>query len=394
MLRVAHVIESADARSGGTTTAFLSILDAIDARADRLRATAYTVRPPPDDPLWQRINAEPERFKLADSRGRLRRPAHLGRLLADDIAASNYDVLHIHGMWSPDLVHAAAAAKAAGIPVLWQSHGMMLRWAMNYKRLKKRVFMAMGLRRALRDASGFICMTRDEIVQSVFPDTCLPERKFLVPLPVTMPPRTPDRASLRAAGRERWGLPGDAAVFAFLGRLHPVKRVDMTIDAFAAAISGPLDAHARLLILGKGDDEYERMLRDLCHRLGVADRVVFAGWVGADLKPLALAAAEALVVNSSIESFGYVLFEAIAVGTPVIITGNISLATEFQQAGAAIRADNTTTALAAAMRDMARRSPDARRDMADRGFAWARQAFSLDTVGRLLEETYHAVIRR
>ncbi len=394
MLRIAQLIETADAKAGGTTTAFQSILDAISSSPDHLIATAYFLRPPDADPIWTRIRCSPNAFKVAESRGRLLRSGTLGRMIASDLAAGKFDVLHIHGLWSPDLVHAANAARRAGVPVLWQSHGMLLRWAMNYKRLKKRIFLTLGLGRALRQASGFIAMTRDELADSVFPPSCPAARRFLVPLPVSLPADMPDRAPLRAAGRARFAISHDTCVFAFLGRLHPVKRVEMTIAAFARAVEHPALSNARLVVLGTGEPEYETMLRQHAASLGVADRVIFAGWVGGDAKHEGLAAADALVVNSSIESFGYVLFEALGVGTPVVITDNISLATEFQDAGAAIRAGNSVDALAAAMQRMGLLPDPDRAAMAQRGFLWAQQSFSLQSVAARLRGTYSAVTQQ
>lgn len=396
MLRVAHVIQSADVHAGGTTTAFLGLLDALATRPD-VAPTAYFVRPPDGDPIWERIRRSPNQYRTAPTRAKFLWPAALGRIAAADILAGKFDVLHIHGLWGADLACVARAARRAGIPALWQSHGMMLRWAMNYKRLKKRIYLNLGLQRVLNQAGGFICMTRDEVTDSVFPPNSPVERRFLVPLPVTLPAVPPDRAALRAAGRDRFAIPADAITFAFLGRLHPVKRVEMTIEAFASACSNPghpasLPASARLLILGKGEDDYEKLLRDRAAALGVTDRVIFAGWVGGDTKLQGLAAADALVVNSSIESFGYVLFEAIGVGTPVIITDNISLATEFHDAGAGMRAANSVDSLADAMRRFASLPRDERDAMAQRGVHWTAHTFSRESIGELLERTYRAVL--
>lgn len=399
MLRIALVIESPEARWGGTTTAFLSILDAIATRPDQLEASCYFLRPGEQDVVWERIRRDPGRFKLADSRGWACGPGALGRMLAADLRAGMIDVLHLQGLWCPDLVHAANVARRVDVPVLWQPHGMLLRSAMNYKRLKKLVFLQLGLGRALKRASGFIVETRDGLKSSVFPASCPPDRRFLVGYPISLPTTLPDRAKLGSAGRERFGLPSDAFVLAFLGRLHPVKRVDMTIAAFARAVSeragatagvagsSSLDS-ARLLVLGRGKPEYEDMLKRHAASLGVADRVVFSGWIDDDTKLKGLAASDAFVLNSSIESFGYVLFEAIGVGTPPVVSSNLSLATELRDQHVAVCAENSIDGVAAGMRHMASLTAAERAAMVDRGFAWAKRDFSLSSIGRKLEETY------
>lgn len=387
MIRVAHVIETADAHAGGTTTAFIGILHAVATRSDQVQATAYFLKPPDGDPMWDIIKTDPDRYRFASSRGKLLRPGELGRMVAADLKAGKFDVLHLHGLWCPDLAHAARAARAAGVATLWQSHGMLIRWALNHKKWKKKACLALGLGRLLSAADGHIAMTRDELETSVFPRSCPPERRYLVPLPVDISGSPPDRAALGAKGRQRYGLPGDAFVFAFLGRLHPVKRVHMTIDAFAAAL--PNLGDARLLILGKGDEAYEHELHEQCARLGVGDRVVFGGWLTNDIKAEGLAAADALVLNSSVESFGYVLFEAMGVGTPVLVTDTILLSKEFRQAGAAMVTENTTGALAAGMVEMA--TSQERRAMAARARQWAMDSFSPRAVGDRFLKAYTEV---
>jgi len=120
-----------------------------------------------------------------------------------------------------------------------------------------------------------------------------------------------------------------------MGRLHPIKRVDMTIEAFAQAAKERPDI--RLLLLGKGEtDEYEQSLRELANRLGVADKVIFAGWV-LGRQARGLSAAKALVLNSVIESFGYVLFEAIGRGHAGVDHRHLALAREFQERRGRVR---------------------------------------------------------
>jgi glycosyltransferase involved in cell wall biosynthesis len=311
--------------------------------------------------------------------------------VARDVQAGKIDVMHVHGLWSPDLVVATRAAHRAGVPYLWQSHGMMIRWAWNYKRLKKRLFLLAGMQKCLANAAGFIMMTRDELEDSVYPASIGPEKRHLIPLPVDMPASSPRRAELAERGRTRFGLPADAPVLAFMGRLHPVKRVDTTIDAFARALRQR--PGMRLLLLGKGEtDQYEAQLKEQVARLGIQENVVFAGWVGGEDKLAGLSAATALVLNSSLESFGYVLFEAIGAGTPVLITENLSLSRDFRAARAATIAPSTLEGLASGMVQVVG-DPDAPAS-AERAREWARREFSHSAIGEKLAALYKQATAR
>lgn len=103
---------------------------------------------------------------------------------------------------------------------------------------------------------------------------------------------------------------GRCAKVAVVGRLIPLKRVDRIIEAVAR-----LDG-VGLLVVGEGPER--RGLEELAKRLGVEDRVHFAG-ACSRTKTLALVrAADVLVLNSVCETFSYVLIEAMALGVPVV----------------------------------------------------------------------------
>lgn len=98
-----------------------------------------------------------------------------------------------------------------------------------------------------------------------------------------------------------------------VGRLHPIKRHDRLIKAYAlSGISAPL------LLLGDGPESLIRQLKQLAKSLNVSDRVVFAGF---HTNPFPLIKhAAMLVLSSDSEGFGNVLVEALLCGTPVVST--------------------------------------------------------------------------
>ncbi len=99
-----------------------------------------------------------------------------------------------------------------------------------------------------------------------------------------------------------------------VGRLAPQKRHDVAIAALAELRSRACPAH--LEILGTGGEE--AALRERAARLGVADHVTFAGFLG-DPGPR-YRAADVFVLASDFEGFGNVLVEALAHGLPVVAT--------------------------------------------------------------------------
>ncbi|MCL4247692.1 MAG: glycosyltransferase [Anaerolineae bacterium] len=105
----------------------------------------------------------------------------------------------------------------------------------------------------------------------------------------------------------------------YAGVLIPRKAVDVLIDAFACAAH--VSEQARLYLVGKPDNvEYAQQLRAQVERLGLRDRVVFAGEVSRDELARYMGRARVLVLPSYSEGLARVLVEAMMCGTPVIGT--------------------------------------------------------------------------
>lgn len=124
-------------------------------------------------------------------------------------------------------------------------------------------------------------------------------------------PSAADSSALRA----RHGIaPGDPVVGA-VSRFFPVKGMRFLIAAFAEVCR--VQPRARLLLLGRGPEE--EALRAQCRALGIADRVVFAGFQRA-VEPY-VAMFDVSVVPSLEEGFGLVAVESMALGVPVVASG-------------------------------------------------------------------------
>jgi glycosyltransferase involved in cell wall biosynthesis len=112
-------------------------------------------------------------------------------------------------------------------------------------------------------------------------------------------------------------LRGDSRQIVVVNRLVPYKRVDLAIRALAKLDGDAADAN--LVIVGQGPEQ--PALAALAEELGVADRVRFAGFVRRHRDVLALVAgADAFVSGSEIEGFGIAVIEAMALGTPYVVT--------------------------------------------------------------------------
>ena len=123
----------------------------------------------------------------------------------------------------------------------------------------------------------------------------------------------------KALAREKLGLDPDESVVLYVGRFAALKGIDRLLEA-TAHLKRRRDL--RLMLVG-GDGEQtpeSRELISLSRRLGILDRVIFAGRVDHEDMPLYYSAADVLVLPSHYESFGLVALESLACGTPVVTT--------------------------------------------------------------------------
>lgn len=125
---------------------------------------------------------------------------------------------------------------------------------------------------------------------------------------------------MREIARSYTGLNGSGIIL-FVGRIVPQKGVDKLVRAMSCLRD---KQRMKLVVIG-GDDcskaemEVQR-LRDLARSLGIDGSVSFLGLVAHDELPFFYSAADVCVVPSYHESFGLVVLESLACGTPVVAT--------------------------------------------------------------------------
>jgi glycosyltransferase involved in cell wall biosynthesis len=273
----------------------------------------------------------------------LDRPAR--RRLAAIIDA--YDMLHLHAMWITSNPQVARLCRRARRPYVLTLHGMLDDWCMAQRRSKKLVYLATWGRRLIADAARIHCTAQAELDQAA--PRIGPGRGVVIPLPMDLAPfTTPPGPGLAWAAFPQ--IDRSVPTVLFLSRLHYKKGPDRLLRASA-------ELHRRgvphqLVLAGVGDDAYTDALRDLAVTLGIADRTAFLGFVHGRTKVALLEAAAVTALPTSQENFGFVLFESLAAGTPVVTTRSVDTWPEMRDSGGAVLTDNTPQAFADAIADL------------------------------------------
>lgn len=268
-----------------------------------------------------------------------------GRALFDPRAAGAFasmvgglDVLHLHNVWDPMHVPMSRAAREAGKPYVLSAHGMLADWSLAQKRWKKMVSMRVFADRVLSHAAGMHLTAQGELDQSAKRHPKTPG--CVVPLMLDLEPYrdAPDSA---AARRElELPPPGEPAIL-YLSRLHDKKRPDLVIRSVADLRRQGTKAWA--VLAGPGDDPYRAWLQRVALEAGVGEHVRFLGMVPEPLKPSLFAACDLFVLPTHMENFGFVYFESLACGTPLVTTRGTDTWKELESSGAAVIVNNPAT---------------------------------------------------
>lgn len=367
-MKIVHVIAGLDPRAGGPTSAVVGMADSQQSAGLNV-SVLYTFLSRDDGGTAERLkSAGVEVYPIGPCRGPLASHPTLTSTIRDAIRGAG--VVHVHGLWEEIQHRAARECRAAGKPYVVSPHGMLTPWSLSQKRWKKRLYMALRLRKDLNAAAALHFTTAAER------DAVLGSLRWLRPAPIVEPLgiHLEEFESAPSPGKFRREYPqlGDRPFILLLGRLHPVKGLDLLVPAFARA---GLPPEMSLVVVGPDPDGYRATIERLARAEGVSDRLLFTGMLSGRKRIEALADAELFCLPSYHENFGVAVIEALAAGIPVVISDQVSIYREVVAAGVGAAVPNKIEPLAAELRRWIA-DPALRRTASQKA-----RAFALDRYG-------------
>jgi len=297
----------------------------------------------------------------------------------------DYDLLHIHALFSYPPTAAAYHAQRADVPYVARPLGVLNRWGMRNRRpwLKKSSFRLIE-RRILDGARAIHYTSEQERLEAA--DLGIEKRSVIIPNAATGPGAL--SSVTRGKFRARYPQLGGRPIILFVSRLDTIKGLDILLAAFARAraqLRGPV-----LVLAGNGEPSFVAELKRTAASYGISSDIIWAGFLEGSDKWIAMADADIFVLPSYSESFGIAVAEAMTAGLPVIVSDQVGIHREIARSRAGLVVSCDTDALAhaliALMNDAKLRS-----EMAANGTRLAQTQFSADAISEGLVKLYKEI---
>jgi glycosyltransferase involved in cell wall biosynthesis len=384
-MKILQFMEAIDLRRGGPPQAVIQLADVLAKRGHEVTVATANSRDIPEE--WLRAPGSPKLLSLPPGKPPLRLLSRLGGT-AFAQAAAQADVVHLHGIWEPMNLQVAAVCRRLGRPYIVTVRGMLDDWALSQTPVRKRLYLAMAGRRYLERAARVHCTAAAELTQARkwFPRGSGKVVPNLVDLSGYADPPDPGEAI------SRWPeLDGKELIILFLGRIHPQKGTEALVDALGL-MARKSPGGQKLVFAGTGDQRHVAALKERAEKQGLASSICWTGHVNGSLKRSLYAAADVFALPTSQESFGFVFFESLAAGTPVVTTDQVDTAAELKASGGVV----IIPRLAAAFADTLNEFRDGVRDglsLGRCGRAWVLRELATERVAEQFEMLYESCIR-
>ena len=255
---------------------------------------------------------------------------------------ADYDVVHIHALFSYASVAAALCAKLAGVPYIVRPLGTLNQWGMRHRRrwLKKLSFRLIESR-ILRASAGVHYTSEQEALEAK--QWGVAHNPFVIPNPVDLPGPRKAHIDFRSAHPHLMGK----MLVLFLSRLDPKKGLDLLLPAFGRVRARYPEAV--LVVAGDGDPNFVTGLKQQASSLGLDSGIVWTGFLRGEEKNAALADADLYVLPSYSENFGVAVVEAMGAGLPVIVSDQVGIHREIARAQAGLVVECTVERIESAL---------------------------------------------
>ncbi|MBI4783103.1 MAG: glycosyltransferase [Oscillatoriophycideae cyanobacterium NC_groundwater_1537_Pr4_S-0.65um_50_18] len=292
-----------------------------------------------------------------------------------------YDLLHIHAIFSYPSTVAMAIARQKQIPYIVRPLGQLCHWSLQQGQVKKQVYLNSIERENLQRAHAlhFTSLAEQEEAAQVG----LSAPSFVLPHGLRPPQLIPDA---RQKLHQQLGSPIEQPIILFLSRLHPKKGLPYLFSALSVCQT-PLT----FVLAGSGTAEHEAEVAEQVRSAGIDSCTHRVGQVAGKFKDLLLQGSDLFALTSHSENFGIAVLEALAAGTPVLTTPGVALSPLVAQERLGWVVELDSQAISQTLQTFLQH-PETAEGMGDRARQIVCDRYSWEAVTSSLLEKYQAIL--
>lgn len=367
-MKVLHTIPGLSLNSGGPSTCTYSLLKGLNKLG--VHADILTLSPPKTEEIVG-TDSFIKRVDF-DAVSPLLYSRNILKYLREH---TDYDIYHANALWTLPSHETLRIAHKQNKPAVLTPHGMLYPQALQVSRWKKRLISCLFQRKDLKSAT---CLQA----------TCMAEAHYIrelgIETPVAVIPNGLDIRDIEVIERAE----NPIRRLAFVGRLHPIKNIEMLLNAWL--LLGKETLGAELFIVGNGEADYELALKSFVEMHQISN-VKFVGYLKGEAFHEMLSSLDYLVLPSKSENFGMVVAEALAHRVPVIASkGTPWKELEVYHCGWWI--DRDTEALSEAIRFALRLSEQKRIEMGESGYQLIHNRYTIEEVAKSMKALYEWIL--
>ncbi|WP_204343862.1 glycosyltransferase [Psychroserpens algicola] len=285
---------------------------------------------------------------------------------------NDYDLYHTNALWQYPAHAAAVFAQKHNKPYIISPHGMLYPEGLNTSKWFKKVALLLFQKKDLKKATAFHATSHREMKYL---------RAFGLQQPIAVIPNAIDVNTIQTASTHK---KSDPIKIGFLGRLAPIKNLEVLFEAWHA--SEALTRQAELVIIGDGEEHYMEHLRTVITKKNI-ENITFTGFLSGEAQEKVMQQLSYLILPSKSENFGMVVPEALARQIPVIASKGTPWE-ELKTHSCGWWIDNDLETLSTTINEALRLDETQRLEMGKNGRALVEEKYSVDAVSAMMYEFY------
>ncbi|MEG4082971.1 hormogonium polysaccharide biosynthesis glycosyltransferase HpsP [Microcoleus sp. POL10_C6] len=298
--------------------------------------------------------------------------------------ARQFDLAHIHALFSPVTTFAATIARYHKLPYIMRPCGMLDPADLQKKKRLKRIYATLLEGPNLAGAAAIHFTSKEEAKIS--------ERfglgstgKMPVPRDLVIP------LGVRAGLFPQRLRESEVPIILFMSRIEPKKGLNLLIPALESILASGIEFHFILAGSNPQDADYETQIKVQIQNSSLAKYTRITGFVSGDLKLELLTKADLFVLPSYYENFGIAVAEAMAAGVAVAISDRIHIAEDIQQAEAGWVGPLEVGAIANSIKS-ALLNPQERQRRGLNGQEYARKHYNWEAIAQQTIDAYQEIL--